>query len=85
MRTHIFAGEAVGPQTIEDQDAQERLYAWVGEGQRGDALVADADTLSDDQRGLIEEARTVRDVAVAQVRELVTTLRASMDEQEGSA
>ena len=48
-------------------------------------LDTDADTLPDDQRWIIEEARTVRDGAVAQVRELVTTLRASMDAQEGRA
>ncbi len=52
-------------------------------GALDDALDADADTLPDDQRDLIEEARTLRDGAVARVRELVTTLRASMDAQEG--
>ena len=65
------------------------LAAWLDDwdtqptGALDDAL--DAEVLPDDQRGLIEEARTVRDGAVAQVRELVTALRASMDEQEGSA
>jgi len=65
------------------------LAAWLDDwdtqpaGALDDALDADAEMLPDDQRGFIEEVRTVRDGAVAQVRELVTTLRASMDTQEG--
>ncbi len=65
------------------------LAAWLDDwdtqpiGVLDDALDADADALPDDQRGLIEEARTVGDGAVAQVRELVTALRASMDAREG--
>ena len=65
------------------------LAAWLDDwdtqpaGALDDALDAGAEMLPDDQRGLIEEARTVRDGAVAQVRELVTTPRASMDAQEG--
>jgi len=61
------------------------LGAWLDDGDTrptgalDDALDADAEMLPDDQRGLIEEARTVRDGAVAQVRELVTALHASMD------
>ncbi len=64
------------------------LAAWLDDwdtwpaGALDDALDTDAEMLPDDQRGLLEEARTVRDGAVAQVRELVTTLRA-MDAQEG--
>jgi hypothetical protein len=67
------------------------LAAWLDDwdtqptGALDDALDADAEMLPDDQRDLIEEARTIRDGAVAQVRALVTTLRASMNEQEGSA
>ena len=41
MRTQIAIGEPVRQETIEDQDAQERLSPWVSEGQGGDALVAD--------------------------------------------
>ncbi len=41
MCAHVFVGEAVRQETVQDQDAQERLHAWVGEGQRGDTLVAD--------------------------------------------
>ena len=61
------------------------LAAWLDDwdtqpvGALDVALDTDADTLPDEQRWIIEEARIVRDGAVAQVRELVTTLRASMD------
>ena len=41
MRTHVFVGEPLGQQTIEDQHAQERLHTRIGEGQGGHALVAD--------------------------------------------
>jgi len=65
------------------------LAAWLDDwdtwptGALDDALDIDADMLSDDQRGLIAEAKIVRDGAVAQVRELVTTLRASKNAPEG--
>lgn len=41
MRAHVFVGEPIGQQTGDDQNAQERLHAQVGEGQRRSALVAD--------------------------------------------
>ncbi len=72
---HLFGGICRNPHDWDTQPV----------GALDEVLDADADTLPDDQRVLIEEARTVRDGTVAQVRTLVTTLRASMDEQEGSA
>jgi len=41
MRAQITTGELVRQETIEDQDAQERLHPWVGKGQRAGALIAD--------------------------------------------
>ena len=55
MGSQVSVGEPGGQEAKDDQDAEQRLDAWVAEAQRGCALVIDHDGLADLVEGLLAD------------------------------
>jgi len=68
IHAQIAIGEPVRQQTVQDQEAQERLHTGVGEGQRGDALVA-----HDLRAGHLAEGLLTEEAIVAEVLDVKQT------------